>query len=300
MKPYARLAIVLFLILVAVSAPATKSRSPEPLDPQRLAWTSLDFKARKLFITARTVVRLRGVPAAEAGGEWINSSRGAVAMPEGDTVMEVGIDTAAAGRESAVNVWFDPRQATALQRLKVRKGKKAYRKVSRFTDEGTYVLRTAPIDKGEAGRPFSEWTKIEEYFYPLPEEIECRTVSEPSALFYILSAVPLSPGQPRRLCVFSGKKTIPVAVELLGTEDLEVDYTEKSASQTKRRRGEVETWKVAVRPLADGEEFELLGLEGEIEVSLEKEHRIPLEVRGRIGGLGKVAVRLTAVELGRP
>ncbi len=294
MRPHARIAVALILTLAVVSVAAA------PFDPQRVKWTRLELKAKKLFITASTVVRLRTVSASEAGGEWIESSRGEGVLPGGATVMEVAIDSTAAGRESAVNVWFGPRHAAAVQRLKVRKGKRAYRKVSRFTDVGTYVLRTAPLEESEAGRPFTEWTKIEEFFYPYPAHSGCRTVSEPSALLYILSASSFSPGQTRRLCVFSGRKTIPVAIEFLGFEPLEVDYAETSAGPARRRKGEIRTRKVAIRPLADGEDFELLGLEGDIEVFLDVESGVPLQVRGKIGGLGRVAVRLTAVELGRP
>jgi hypothetical protein len=299
MRTFARLATVVlpaWLLALAASAGAG-----DAYDPRRVVWTRLELEAHKLFLSARSQVRLRSVPAVEAAGEWIESPHGAGILPHGPRVFEVRIDTAMMGRESTDSVWFDPRHVDAFQRIKVRLGKKGYRKVIRYSDEGTFVRRTAPTDHREARRPFADWSKLETFFYPHPEGDGCRHVTEPSVLFYLLAADPdlaAAGREKRRVCVYSGDTVIPLAIAVEGTEKLAVDYVDPAVEAVPGGR-EVDVWRVALRPFSADGDFELLGLDGDVEVLIEQISRLPVEVRGRISGLGRVAVKLKAVERGQ-
>lgn len=289
------LALLLPLLCLALASPAVAG---DTFDPRHLAWTEAEFKAQKLFLTARSAVRLRSVPAANAAAEWIESPHGVNVQPAGPQVIEITLETSGVGGESTDQVWFDPARADAFQRLKTRHGKKGYRKAIRFSDEGTFIRRSAPSNGAEGRLPPAEWSKIEIFFYPHAAGDGCAGVTEPSVLFYVLSAdAGLREGASRRLCVFSDKQVVPVEVAVTGSEEVEVDYVEKPARESASRR--VDAWKVAVRPLAEDADFEFLGLDGAVEVLLEKTSRLPVELRGRIRGFGRVAVRLTAVERGQ-
>lgn len=283
-------------VLLVTSAAAPMDRQPAPFDPGNLQWTRLELKARKLIFTARSEVRLRSVASPEAAALWIDSPEGVAVQAAGPRVLEITIESSGLGKESTNTVWFNPGRGDAIDYFKQRHGKNGYRKDARFADRGTFVLRRAPIDRDEAERPFPEWSKIEKFSYPYPQEVRCRGISDPAVLFYMLSA--RTAAELRDVCVFSSKQMVPLAIEEVGSEKLRVDYDEIRAAETHRRSGEVDAVRVAVRPAEGTDDFELLGLDGAIEVLLEKTTRVPLEVRGRIGGLGGVKIKLTAVELG--
>lgn len=298
MRILGRLAcVVLPLWLLALAASAGDE---DVYEPRQVVWTRLELEAHKLFLSARSEVRLRSLSAFDASAGWIESPHGVGILPQGPRVFEVTIDTAIMGRESTDSVWFDPRRVDAVQRIKMRFGKKGYRKVIRHSDEGTFVRRTAPIDGREGRGPFSEWSKLETFFYPHAADDGCRHVTEASVLFYLLSADPdlaaVGP-EPRRVCVYSGETVIPVAIAVEGTEKLAVDYADSAVDASAGSR-EVDAWRVALRPVAGDGDFELLGLDGDIEVLIEQVSRVPVEVRGRISGLGRVTVKLKAVERG--
>jgi hypothetical protein len=268
-----------------------------PFDVRNLQWTRLELLARKLFLSARSEVRLEAVPAAEAAAELIESPQGVAVRPAGPSVLELTIESSGIGGHSTDSVWFNPRSADALQRLKIRHGgSKAYRKAVRFTDQGAFQLRTAPRNSSEARRPHTKWKKVEKSFFPHSAGYGCATVSEPAVLFYMLSARTADESQ--SVCVLSGRQVVPVSIETLGTERVAVDYEETRNGASERRTGEVEALRVAIRPQAGSEHFELLGLDGDVEIWIEKESRVPVEVHGKISGVGGVKIKLTAVELG--
>ena len=120
-------------------------------------------------------------------------------------------------------------------------------------------------------------------------------------LFYLASAGDLAAGRPVEVCVFTRKALSRVELRVEATAELAVDYSERSPRGARRRRGDIEALKLSIkaRPVAadSGEEFELLGLKGDVELYLDPATRIPVQVSGRLPGLGRVHVKLTEVEL---
>lgn len=284
---------VLILALVLAVGPVIPVLAEDaPFDASHVAWSRLELKASKFFFTAKSTVQLRPMDASEAASEWIHSTQGKLVGPTGPEVMEITIESSGFGA-STNRVWFNPGQADALQRSKLKP--KSYRKAARFLENGVFVLRTSPIDNSEAGKPPAEWTKLQQYTYPKSKGGGCEVVSEPSVLLYMVSA--RKSEQPLRICVFSNKQIIPISIEAAGTEKVDVDYQEiRSGAAPKRRTGKIEALRLAVRPVSGDGEIELMGLKGDVEILLDRASRIPLELRGDTD-VGSVKVKLTSVEL---
>ncbi len=293
-----RLASVALVSILAAGGAAAPSTAAAGLDPDRVPWTRLRYEARKLFLKATTEVRLVTRSRAEVDGQLIRSLRGAALEP-GPSVSVLELDSSLAGRRSEAAVWFDPGEAFALQRRKLRHGRNAYQKTYRFTRGGVFSHRRAPRDSGEGRRPPAEWGKVEEAFYAHPAEGSgCVAVAEPSLLFYLVAAAELEPGKPLTICAFSRKALSRVELRPTGKVPIAIDYDEISAGGRNRRQGEVETLRVAIRARPFGRDddgFEFLGLEGDVELFLAG--GIPVEVRGRLPRFGRVQVRLVEVEL---
>lgn len=271
------------------------------LDPSRITWRELSFEASKFFLTGTTKVRFE-----EVDGEDLPAEPEATGeLPPPLAVQEIyrlSLDSSFAGRESASRVWFDPSSAAALQRLKDRKGNKAYRKSYRFLPGGVAVLRLSPGGAEEVGLAPEEWSKIERFFYPHPPEADCEGIVEPSILFYVVSARTWSMGDQLEICTFSGKDLNRLRIGAVAGPKLEVDFQLVSQGKEIRRREVVETLElqISTEPLAPGRDAELdfLGLTGDVSIFLEMEQRLPVRVEGRLSKLGRLKVDLAAVELG--
>jgi len=98
---------------------------------------------------------------------------------------------------------------------------------------------------------------------------------------------------------FSRRRVSRVVAEVIGTRALTVDFTEKDAAGERRRQGEVKAIRLRVHgaPLTpstgdEEDEFELLGLRGDLDIALDPQTRAPLELRGRVKVVGPLTVRL--------
>jgi hypothetical protein len=305
----ARLPAVCFLGLM-VLAPGSPGQPPPPrpaahldgaLDPDRVRWSALRYEAHKLFLTGRSEVRFADQPTRRLAPELIPTPESA---PLGSGAPRTGLlelESRFIGRHSLYRIWFDPETAASLQRRRVRTEKSSYEKTYRYTRDGVFSRRLSPADREERSDPEAPWSDLDETFYPHPKAAgECRAVTEPSLIFYLLATADLS--RPLTICTFSNKVVHRVLLRPDGVERLAVDYLERSEAGAVRRNGDVETRKVVVeaRPLDPEEgqgDFEFLGLEGDVMLYLDPRLGAPVRVTGRLPGLGRIDVELVEAEL---
>lgn len=262
------------------------------MDASRVVWKSLEFEASKLFMTGTTKVRL----AAHPDGEPPSRSPGAFSR--------LDVASSFAGRDSVSRVWFEPGSAAAFERQKDRSGAKAYRKTFRFTSRGIEARRLSPAGHSEVGWSPERWSRVEESSYPYPPGSDCVVISEPTLLFYLVSASRVGPGEQIEICSFSGKTLSRLRLEVETGPRIWVDYEVGGEAGAGRRREEIETLKFRVfaEPVVPGQEVELdfLGLEGDVAILADAERRLPVLVEGRLPHLGSLRARLVGAELAGP
>lgn len=281
----------------SVAGPPTVATTPDP----KPAWSALRFTARKLFFESTTEIRLERVVPETLGGVLVEPAEGEAGLrPTGSPVALMTVDSRFASRHDESSLWFELETGRALQRFKIRHGKKAYRKKYRFAAGGVHVRRIAPLE-GEVSQPHERWSKIEDRFYRHGEE-GCAVVLEPTVLLYLLAEAPPAPGEPLELCTFSGKMLQRVVVENKGSQTVEVDYGTylPGNDQPARHRGRQDLLRLELRPAGEGDELELLGLEGAIEVYVDPRQRLPVRVEGRLDFFGRVSVVLETAWLTAP
>lgn len=290
------------LAIAAMTLPL--AAHPARLDPGAIAWRELHLSAKKLFVTATTRVELR-----QAGAQEVRRELSQIELAGGleprSAVYAVEIDVTIAGRRSSDLVLFEPNDAAALLRRKESFGKDPYDKIYRHGRSGVALRRRAPAIAAEQKLAAERWSQIERFHYPHPDGIArtCPVVSEPSALLYVVSALRLERGEEAELCVFTGKRLHRVLIQGGGLESLPGSYVEVAAGgRTVERSGPFQVRRLIVRPRpiepgGSTEEFELLGLAGDVELLVERESRVPLLIAGRLSHLGPVEVRLDRVVL---
>ena len=275
-----------------------------------VGWKSLLFKSDNFIGTVTTKAELEEVSVDRMSGMLIASPQGVVLKPTGAKVLiatiSSAIDPLIGSEEKLVTrVWFAPQDATALQRIRLRKGKEKWEKTYRWTEDGVYRLNVKPKGAEEEELPIERWTDIENSFYPYDlDQSQCGSVSEPSALLYLVSTFGLAVGDPPlHLCVFNKKQLHRVRVRAEKHQLLKINYLEKSQHKETRRNGTAEVLKISFtsRSLfadeARAEPFSFLGLKDDFDIFIDKVSKIPVQVSGKIPGIGRVDIKLREINL---
>jgi hypothetical protein len=297
-------ASVLSVSLLAAGARGSSAADPGPTGPAgdgRLlvaSWKELQFEAHKLFLGASTTLRLRFEKLAAAGlrpaaeGAAVASTWSSVAMLSLDSDLPFG-------RDERVTAWVDPFTGAVLQTERLSTGHKPGWKLQRYLGDGIFTWRATPSD-GEESLGHERWSRRSEkrtqWQGAVPDGL---VVSDSYALFYLVSTHRFAaPGDELRICVPTKDRL--VEVRLVAGEQIteEFDFEQVEGEETRRRSGEMRVRVVrglgrAVGSQAGDADVDLgfLGMRGEITILLSAE-QVPLEIRGRVDGVGRVVVRL--------
>ena len=279
-------------------------------DMSEVVWNSLSFKSEIFFGTVTTKATLEKLPVDEIDGMLISSPHGEVLKPLGTKVFIVTINSTidpliGSDEILVTRLWFAPQEVTAFQRMRLRKGKEKWEKTYRWTENGVYRLRKKPKGSDEDELPLERWTDSENSFYPYDlDQSKCGSVTGPSALLYVVSAADLAVGdQPLNLCVFNKKQLHLLRVRAEKYQLLKINYLEKSQHKETRRKEKADVLKISFtsRPLfadeAKAEPFSLLGLKGDFDIFIDKVSKIPVQVSGKIPGMGRVDIKLREASL---
>jgi len=271
---------------------------PAPFDPGQPAWTELRFEASKFFVTADAKVEARLRPAAEIAGELLDTPSGEP-VPAGDQVLEMLYTARGLGKASVTTLWADPLTGAALQRRGLDTSGDLRERTYRFADIGGYHYTRRPADARERKLPAEQWSNRSEGLRAYPAEAIGKPVTENTALLWLAAAANLhQPGERIELLAFARRHVNRVVMELGARRPERVDYTLRRGGTSERRRGEVNALVLHIRgkPLGiepDGrDDFELLGLRGDLELLLDPDGRIPLQLRGNVKIAGTVTIRL--------
>jgi hypothetical protein len=255
-------------------------------------------------------VQLESLPAAEVEAALIKSPQGVPIeawRPESNRItVHYIVDSIFKSPVKTINqVWFNPKDATALGRIRLRRGNADFKKVYRFTEQGVFRHRREPKDQQETPEQPEKWTDVKDSFYAYDlDQLGCHNVTERLVLIYIASAAELSKSmQPQSFCVFGRRQLFHVRFKPEGFHSLKVDFIEKKQQGEMRRRGEVEALKIAleVQPLASDldkvEDFSFLGFQEDIAIFIDPVSDLPIQISGKILMAGNVTIKLNEVRL---
>ena len=287
-----------------------QSLSQFKLDPKRVLWTQLSYHIKNFSAEVNAQVQLESLPAAEIEAVLIKSPQGVPIeawRPESNRItVHYMVDSIFESPVKTINqVWFNPQDATALGRLRLRRGKADFKKVYRFTEQGVFRHQREPKDQQETSKHPEKWTDIKDSFYAYDrDQLGCPNVTERIVLIYIASAAETSKDmQPQSFCVFGRRQLFHVRLKPEGYHALEVDFIEKKQQGEIRRRGEVEALKIALetQPLASDlkkvEDFSFLGFQEDIAIFIDPVSDLPIQLSGKISMVGNVAIKLHEVQL---
>lgn len=296
MQIFMRLPVV---VLVAFHMHAVNA-NPAQLDPTRIGWDSIRFRASKLFFSVDSVVSIERVPAAAVKATVISPKTG-VGVGLADDVIRLRLRTDAFGRRNDMDLLVNALSGGAVQRTTHETGGRQRHRVYRFTDVGAYNDTRKPNSEAEEKLPderWPEWSNHGTGIYTYPEQAVGELIAEPAGLLYIVGAAQLDkPGDYLEMLAYARKRVHRVHIDVVGPIDVKMKYKKWSGGTGVEHRGE----KQALRLLIEGEavgdgdpedEFELLGLRGKLELLLDPETRAPLRLSGRAKIVGHVTLEL--------
>lgn len=295
------LCVAVTWLAAALSAAAAESSAP--IDPARVGWTNLEFSASKLWLSAQASLgvtrRLRDIIAARL----VNPLAGNPVPPPPE-VLEITYGARGMGRLSDTTLWLDPASTAAVQRMQLDGGSRKRQRVYRYTDIGAWHETRWPADRREAELPPENWTERTSGLRAYPPAAAGLAITDATALLYLVAAADLrKAGDRSEFFTFSRRRVHRVAVTVSGKVETRADYEESTAGSQRRRQGRIEALRLVIRgsPLheagGENEQFELLGLQGDIELLLEPASRAPLELRGRARMIGEVTFHLRHARL---
>jgi hypothetical protein len=280
------------------------------LDPDRVLWNRLSFRAKRAVVDVKVDVRLASFSTAEFQSIWRTNPQSIPLPSPGQKVYNMNVNRVIDHIFSrpvtlSNQVLFEPNQAAAFYRVRLRYGKDEIKRTYWFSREGVHRLRTKPSTKGEASEDPAKWTDARTSFYPYDlTQLGCPQVTDPMLLIYLLSAARLDKkGDSLSLCVFGKQQLHRLRVQVEGFHTLEVDYSENREESKTRKKGKVDGLRVTLeaQPLhsdpKDAENFSFLGFHKDITIDIDPELRIPLQVSGRIPTIGAVALKLSGVSM---
>jgi hypothetical protein len=280
------------------------------LDVQRVPWKHLRYRANNWAVTFSATMTLDALPSERAEAVLLKSDRGTPLKASGPQTLRISLDMTMdfIFRDPVLitnKVWFNPDDATALGRLRVRRGEDDFEKIYRFTAQGVFRRNREPQTEEEAALGPDRWSRSIETFYPHdPGPLGCPVVTERLLLIYIVSAMERLPfDQPFSVCVFGKRQLHRVTLSPEGQATIVVDFLEKKPPSEVRRKGRIDAIKIglAAEPLASDldkpENFSFLGLHKNIVIYMDPRSNLPLQVSGDIPKVGSGDLKLLEVNL---
>lgn len=309
-RPIEKFAMVLMVIMCSVCPGSLGAQSAAPLDLpfQTVSWDKLRFQGDNWAADISANITLDVLPAA-AQATLLKPDQGVPFEAVGPEILHLSLGMMMnmvfnhPSVEIFNEVWFNPGDAQALGRYRLRQGWNDFAKTYRFTAQGVFRCNREPRDAAEARREPHQWADAGDRFYPYElEQLGCAAVTDRLLLIYIVSAAAdLRADQSLALCVFGKRQLHRVILMPDGKENIAVDFVVNELPSKMRHQGKHEALKIKllVEPLASAlkkpENFSFLGLHKNIVIYIDPEDGLPLQISGKINKIASSDLKLRYV-----
>ena len=302
------LALVVCLLLLpprVFAGGVPRPNSSPGVDRQHLPWEHLHYHAQNWAVELSIDLRLSRLPSAAAETALLDISPEVPLKASGKDTLRLTLDMTmdpTFRRPVRIHnrVWFNPGDAGALGRYRLRRGEDDFEKTYRFARKGVFRRNREPRGQSEARRDPDKWSRQVASFYPFDRErLGCPAVLDRLLLIYIAADFErIEAAQPFSVCVFGKRQLHRVTLRPDGREAIAVDFIETRATSQARRMGQVEALKIKLttEPLAsdldEPENFSFLGLHKNIVIYVDPRSGLPLQVSGRITNIAAGDLKL--------
>ena len=263
------------------------------------SWRQLEFVASILFFSATANIEFKASNSDNYKPADLDAEFSKPLDAKAHAINQFVLSSNFLGKQSNISVFFEP-NLNALQRSQIDSGKRNRFKLYQFLEEGVYSLRMSPRS-GQKQLPRTQWTdKGEDHFiYPAKLKL-AQPILDATSLFYIMSSGLFNkPGDRASFVVFVKNRLLRMNFTAKEWVDLELEYFQQKGKNKEYISGEQEVLRVVLKavPLvaAKVEEFEFLGLKGDLEFYIDTEKRLLVQLSGGVDIVGTVDIVLNKV-----
>lgn len=257
----------------------------------------LVYGASKFLISVETEVTQNVMSAEAAKTDLLAAGRdeGLAASEEG--VFKINLSSSILGTRSSFDAWLNP-DGAILQRTSLYTGHKDWYRNFRYFEGGAYSIKRKPHNSQEEGRPWSEWSEVNEDRYIVSEKAAGVTLSEAEAIFYLVNVANLKkPGDVAVQHLFDTDGTITVTMTVADIVPLEVDFKEFTTNGERHVEETLDAVHIRIAcapfdPTANTENFKFLGYKGDIDFYIDPVRRVMIRATGKIDYIGTVEINL--------
>lgn len=286
-------------LIAALAALGVVPVEAADLDPSRIQWKSIRYRAKKLTFSLDSEVSIAVRPSSQVAADLVAAPEGSAVEAASESTVLLTFGAKGMGTTSETRVWLDSQSSVALQRTQISTSKKRRRhKTLRFTETGVQLFFRRPAPGEDEMEP-ATWTggttRLEAY--PSWSGTDLK-VTEPTALFYLLAVADLTePGDQIQFPIFSDDNLILIEIKVVGKEHLKVDYVKETPSGSERVKGSVPVLKILVDgqhldPDSQEGHFNFMGMKGDVDIYLDPETRAPLQISGKVPVAGRANVKI--------
>jgi hypothetical protein len=261
-----------------------------------ISWKKIEFRARKFFIGASSVMEWSVLNTATSDIEWIEPGglpgvEGTPIAP-GTKVLQIAYDSVFFGTHYHTVLWVDPETAAILQYETSRDGKKAKHRIYRFTNMGVFQRTWRPA-KDEKELEWRQWTDLSGDSRPFQPEAQDQIVFDTLSLIYLVATSDLGRGIDEQSYLSYGNKEVSRATfTAAGLVDIGTSFYIEGPLQEQKCSGTFQALKIdlEIQPVGEVINPDFGFLTG-IELYLTPDTRIPVLITGRTKKLGKLVIK---------
>ncbi len=295
--------IVIFFVTFMVSSGGFVAASQ---DGTGVEWVALHYQAKKLLMKARATIEvdLLDSPALESGLREIPNGQKGISAKGKNLCIRIASDLPF-GKFEEESIWIRASTGAALQADKLVSGRKNYRKIQRYGEDGYYQWRSHPENKAEKKLEPASWSMLSTEFFPFqPKPGNAMAVSDSSTLIFQIAAARLDlPGAQMKTVINVKGELVELVFTARNLEKLKAQWIDTTSSATEevvklnrqaqllRRVTATATQLSKIQEDADVD-IGFLGIQGNLEVFVLEGDGTPAIIVGKTKRLGEIRVKL--------
>ena len=267
------------LLLLTIALPVSGLTDPVIRLP---GWSEVSFERQSIWAAARSKLSIAARNDDRLGAVWA-----------------LQVEESFARNRAQETLLMTPGSGYLLQRSRLTSGKNTRLKEYRYAAEKLVRIRREPDSSQDL--PFARWPVSSRRDIPYPALEEGAVLTSMSALLLVAGSVVEAPGHAATVYVHGDFDFDRVRLSVVGEEQLEVDYSLPGGQQRMQGERTAIVIDLQVDPVGTPQgdpEFSLLGLGGQVSILLDKQYRLPLQVRGRAPRIGETYINLVAADIG--
>lgn len=243
------------------------------------SWQVLEFEQKAFWATARS--RLEILPASGESNVWV-----------------LNVLSSVVDNSEKLQLTFDPATGNVLQRSRISSGKEQRMKSYKY--EPDFILRERSNSPSDPSVPPDQWPVTNQKWVKYPSSRGSAVVTTPYMLVVIASQLQAQgPGKSMEVLVNTDLNFYRVKLTSGDGISVQADYTVNGGEVVSGKRDTVAV-AMQVTPegnLDDGDDFSLLGLQGDIILLFDLANGLPVQIRGEAPRIGSTEINLKSATL---